>query len=430
MPTWKITADLIKLIFLTLFVAAVLMADQMTFQEGAYKWLQILPGFVLSIINDSGTQWLFVAWLAHIFFHQFFLDIKKLTLFAAVLMAALAASLLSLYIVQYHDVQPMEVPLFFGAIAFAAMLRRWRFGFHDLKIFDVSTLILWIIVFILSASVVWQPGKEGHYYQGPRWCGFWNNPNTFGMLMSAGIILVIGLGLEKIGTKESKNKRLLAGVIIIMAGILLAGLIFSYSRGSWFSCSIGLASLAWMHGKLRFRILLPSLVIVAVVVCIFWKNTPNQVPWYIQRLDFSRPSAQNRITAWRAGFQMIHDHPLGLGWRNAMDSYEKHYAPPKGGPGAIVTNDYLMMGTELGLPVLACFVGYVGLCLGGKKWQLVDDQHQTISLEKTNACRAAVVAFLVGFWLDGGLFHLPTAVVFWVLLELGSSRQVENQRSV
>ena len=85
MPTWKITADLIKLIFLTLFVAAVLMADQMTFQEGAYKWLQILPGFVLSIINDSGTQWLFVAWLAHIFFHQFFLDIKKLTLFAAVL---------------------------------------------------------------------------------------------------------------------------------------------------------------------------------------------------------------------------------------------------------------------------------------------------------------------------------------------------------
>ena len=51
MPTWKITADLIKLIFLTLFVAAVLMADQMTFQEGAYKWLQILPGFVLSIIT-------------------------------------------------------------------------------------------------------------------------------------------------------------------------------------------------------------------------------------------------------------------------------------------------------------------------------------------------------------------------------------------
>jgi hypothetical protein len=27
---------------------------------------------------------------------------------------------------------------------------------------------------------------------------------------------------------------------------------------------------------------------------------------------------------------------------------------------------------------------------------------------------------LVAFWFDGGLFDLPTAVVFWILLELGA----------
>jgi hypothetical protein len=28
----------------------------------------------------------------------------------------------------------------------------------------------------------------------------------------------------------------------------------------------------------------------------------------------------------------------------------------------------------------------------------------------------------VVFWFDGGLFKLPTAALFWVLLELGTAR--------
>ena len=34
-------------------------------------------------------------------------------------------------------------------------------------------------------------------------------------------------------------------------------------------------------------------------------------------------------------------------------------------------------------------------------------------------CRAGAVVLLVGFCFDGGLFKLPTATVFWVLLGLG-----------
>jgi hypothetical protein len=30
------------------------------------------------------------------------------------------------------------------------------------------------------------------------------------------------------------------------------------------------------------------------------------------------------------------------------------------------------------------------------------------------------VVLLVAFWFDGGLFNLPTAAVFWILLELGA----------
>jgi hypothetical protein len=31
---------------------------------------------------------------------------------------------------------------------------------------------------------------------------------------------------------------------------------------------------------------------------------------------------------------------------------------------------------------------------------------------------------LVAFWFDGGLFDLPTAAMFWILLELGTESQM------
>jgi hypothetical protein len=37
------------------------------------------------------------------------------------------------------------------------------------------------------------------------------------------------------------------------------------------------------------------------------------------------------------------------------------------------------------------------------------------------ASRAGAMVLLVAFWFDGGLFTLPTAAVFWILLELGTA---------
>ncbi len=46
------------------------------------------------------------------------------------------------------------------------------------------------------------------------------------------------------------------------------------------------------------------------------------------------------------------------------------------------------------------------------------------------ACRAGAIVLLVAFWFDGGLFKLPTAAVFWVLLELGAERQKLNTETL
>jgi hypothetical protein len=53
---------------------------------------------------------------------------------------------------------------------------------------------------------------------------------------------------------------------------------------------------------------------------------------------------------------MMWDHPLGVGWNKAVETYDRHYSPPEGGAVAIVTNDYLML-NAIGIAGLVLFCG-------------------------------------------------------------------------
>jgi O-antigen ligase len=277
------------------------------------------------------------------------------------------------------------------------------------------------LVILLGFSSCWHLDMAGSYH-GPRWMGLWDNPNTYGMLMGAGGLLAIGLlaANAKLKIKNSKTNWFL-GIAVFLLGI---GLLMSYSRGAWLATAIGVLYLAWSYGKLKWRYVLPVAAVAAVVVLFLWGSTPDSAPWYVKRADLGRPSAQHRATAWRAGLEMMRDHPFGVGWNNAVSVYAKDYSPPEDGAAAITTNDYLMLGTQLGIPALLCFVAYVGLCFRGKC--SIKNEEGRIQA----ACRAGALVFVVAFWFDGGLFKLPTAALFWVLLELGVAQQMPDPASV
>jgi hypothetical protein len=45
----------------------------------------------------------------------------------------------------------------------------------------------------------------------------------------------------------------------------------------------------------------------------------------------------------------------------------------------------------------------------------------TLTLDYSSQDKFKLAVLLVAFWFDGGLFTLPTAAVFWILLELGTA---------
>ena len=353
------------------------------------------------------------------------------------------------------------------------------------------------LVLLLAFASWWQLDMTNNFYHGPRWMGLWDNPNIYGMLMGAGVLLSIGLLTQNLKSEKLKaemekktetgnlkpeanqkvqpaltlfrrdksgNQKLLIGFLFVAAFIMGVGLVMSYSRGAWVGTAIGLLYLA-KHtkaesGKRKAEIVwyvAPIIIIAVAVIVAFW-NTPRTAPWYFQRLDLSRGSVQHRVAAWEAGFEMIRDHPFGVGWGTALVTYEKNYSPPEDGAAAITMNDYLMLGTQLGIPALLCFIAYVALQLGiserilkkaksgthlrtasarqERKAEIageaarvdtrptaLDSGRWTLDARLRIACRSAAIAMLVAFWFDGGLFKLATASVFWILLELGVERQ-------
>lgn len=338
------------------------------------------------------------------------------------------------------------------------------YSFAALQTRKIKRDLILILILLFSLSSWLHFDMTGSIYHGPRWMGLWNNPNVYGMLMGAGVVLAIGLLAQKLkseglkteiekGRTESRKRkpeirnlilRLLhffaakdmAGnswnaslrvFLFVAAGIMGVGLVMSYSRGAWLATAIGILYLAWFYGKLKWRYVLPVVLVAATVVALFWHATSDDGPWYLKRLDFSRPSAQHRVSAWRGAIQMMWDHPFGVGWNRAVEVYEKDYSPPEGGAAALTTNDYLMLGTQLGWPGLICFLTYVGLALKTENRKQKAETLQQFGNRKSEignqvACRAGAIVLLVAFWFDGGLFTLATASVFWILLELGACR--------
>ena len=328
-----------------------------------------------------------------------------------------------------------------------------------------------ILVGLLALASVWRAdsGQDFEYQGLTRWIGPWDNPNLYGLLMAAGVLLATGLIIQCFKYRNQKRAGRFFGlgwgngalaILCFLAVLFMArGLFHSYSRGAWLGTLCGLAALCgpglWALGVRKnsesaFEISRPSrlqknwvpalVILAAGTLLCFWQF--RQTSWHPARRAFSAVNTadfswRNRVAAWEGALQITAEHPwLGAGWNQPEPLYAGFYLPARLDDGlAIQMNDYLLFSASLGLPALFCFGMYLWLSLTWKS-AAEDSEPETEPREREagrteqvlgrktfdslrSTCRAGAIALLVGFWFDGGLFKLPTAVTFWVLLELG-----------
>jgi hypothetical protein len=350
---------------------------------------------------------------------------------------------------------------------------------------DYAFQIPWLLVLLLAGASVWHgdSGPTYAYQAHTRWTGAWDNPNLFGLLMGTGVVLVIGgmASLYRFSTgrraagKGGMVLTCLGGLLGLAAALLLGrGWLHSYSRGAWIATGFGFVFLVWrtvrnrrvdaaagegnLSGSARPRhrpgsVWWPVAVMLASVWGLgFWQF--RQAEWHpvrralsaVNPVDFSW---RNRVAAWEGDWQMMAERPwFGAGWNQPEPLYEHYYLSPKlTESAAIQMNDYLLLGATLGVPALFGFGMYWWRTLGregagrgargaGSEGQKAGKRETgTIQSLVTSAatglnddllsatCHAGAMVLLVGFWFDGGLFKLPTAATFWILLELGAAQR-------
>jgi hypothetical protein len=404
-------------------------------------WLTVALSSNFLFAQPSNTIWTVFLWLVVYALSSMFINLcrsrQTITLFFWI------GIVLIISLIRYPVSK--ELIVFLGGITIGQGTVLWRDFWVDKAERESEFFVLFSIVCLLALASIWKSNQTQVFkYQGyMRWVGPWDNPNTYGLLMGTGAILAAGLGVEMIWSRRHSCSCII-GIHFLMCfglvGMTTYGLMRSFSRGAWlgtgfgFICLLCSLALSNLNANFRYRsvcfiawlqknFLSVSFISIAALTFAFWlyRDTNLAALRICSMANVSDFSWRNRVSAWKGALQITSDRPwFGAGWNRTLGLYENFYPASKlHEHAAINMNDYLMVGSTLGILALFCFGMYIWLSLNKTKSPNSNLKQQTQEQWLKTTCRAGAIVLLVGFWFDGGLFKLPTAATFWILLELG-----------
>lgn len=188
-----------------------------------------------------------------------------------------------------------------------------------------------LIVIFYSTYRLWGHGlwnkQAAHYVVNP----FYNDHTSYGAVIAMYLPFLFGFAFTKMYIPRAKIW------IRIVLGIVLAGLIFSYTRAAWVSMVAVLGVWVILRLKIRFKPLLITSVAIVSLIFVF----QNQLLMYLERNDTessanlsdhfssisnisSDASNLERINRWSSAIKMFKEKPwFGFG----PGTYMFNYAP-------------------------------------------------------------------------------------------------------
>lgn len=224
---------------------------------------------------------------------------------------------------------------------------------------------------------------------------------TFKHYNDFGAYLVVVLSLAFIYSFKDKKYFI---KFLFLTIILFFCLLFTYSRGAWlgFLLSILFAS---FFLKRRFFIFL---VLLFLVFFIF--NPMLKERFYF---TFSNTGDSGRFSLWKTAFLMIKDNPfLGKGIGTFMD-YSHIYNKELGYQYA--HNSYIQIAAETGIFSLLFFILFIfSIIYTNIKIFIKNKDVLILSIS------SAIFGYCVHSFFDTQFYGLQTAMLFWIILGLGS----------
>ncbi|NLE90951.1 MAG: hypothetical protein GX598_00170 [Elusimicrobia bacterium] len=230
--------------------------------------------------------------------------------------------------------------------------------------------------------------------------GSFNSHNDLGCYLSIILILLLAYFL----TRHSRRTKILVGLWSV---VVCAGLLFSFSRGSWFNFTVSIIFFLVMLRNVTGRVLLKAGIFWLLFMA-FILSVPSLKARML--FTFSAEGDALRFSIWKSCWQMIKEHILlgrGLGtFMSYFPSFSNDFKT-----AYYAHNCYLQMWVESGLFSLLAFLAFTGSVLVSV-WQYVKRSKDVMKA----ALLAGCVGFLAHSFLDTQLYSLQLSTLFWILL--------------
>ena len=137
------------------------------------------------------------------------------------------------YIFHYSEsVFPANAIIFAFGILVGRLVGTWtayigRHGTNVAHLSIVGLLIVMLVIASLQENI--SPNAKFFYVGERRWSGPWTNPNTFGMMMGAGLVLITGMLIAIRGIEPRKMRFVIMMLCIAALFFIGRALLLSYS---------------------------------------------------------------------------------------------------------------------------------------------------------------------------------------------------------
>lgn len=314
------------------------------------------------------------------------------------------------------------LPLFFLMVYF---FRDRSFMVRYMNTYTAALCAVIVITFIRHSATGFDE-DVGHYIMNP----FYKDHTSYGAV----IALLIPWSIHRAFRKDCDSKVRL--MMLSMLGILMIGLVFSYTRAAWISLLGAFGVFIIMRLRIPFSLVFASIVILLAGYVRFQdditrelernrQDSSSSFAEHIQSITNISSDASNleRINRWNCAIRMFKERPI-VGW--GPGTYMFQYAPfqksseltiisTNQGTGGNAHSEYLGPLSEQGVPgmllmvLLVIIVTYRAIML-----------YQRLGDRELKAMVMAMILGLITYFLHGVLNNFldtdKVSVPFWGLI--------------